>query len=97
MILPAGAPLGNFKELFAAGKRADQLLERHGNESVDMFARLQFSPEDISRSHARLFGEYVYVGPESEDEDPYTEYRPGEGTVMLLFSKFTKESDSPSD
>lgn len=91
---PAGEPVNQFKEVFAAGKRAAQLLARQDSETLDLLVRLQFSPDDIPRSRARFFGEYVYVEPEPDYDDPYTEYRPGEGRVMLLFSKFGDEDDA---
>jgi hypothetical protein len=94
--LPGNQPPGAFSELFASGQRVDEILARKAGEVLDIFARLQFSPEDSPRSRARLFGEYVYVGPDSEDPDPYTEYRPAQGRVMLLFSKFADDSESKS-
>lgn len=92
--LPAGEPLGQFKEVFAAGRRAADLLARLDRETLNLFVRLQFSPDDIPRSRARFFGEHVYVGPEPDDYDPEVEYRPGEGRVILLFSKFPDEGDA---
>lgn len=89
---PAGWPLTQFQEIFAAGDRAETLLAQLERESLDLYARLQFSPDDLPRRRARFFGGYVYVGPEpDEEDDPYTEYHPGEGRVLLLFSKFADE------
>lgn len=92
--VPAGEPLNRFKEVFAAGRRAVDLLGLGwpDNEVRDVFVRLEFSPDDISRSHARFFGEYVYIGPEPDEDEgpPFEEYRPGEGRPILLFSKFAK-------
>lgn len=94
IVRPAGEPFGGFKELFAAGKRADELLPHQGAESLGIYARLQFSPDDTPRSRARFFGEYVYMDPEPEDEDPFAEWRPGEGRIILLFSKLAGEDDT---
>jgi len=97
--LPVGKPLDHFKEVFAAGRRAVDFLKLQDRETLDLFVRLQFSPDDIPGSRARFFGEYVYVGPEEDDYDPSMEYeyRPGEGRVILLFSKFVDEDNAPAD
>jgi len=94
---PGGEPLVRFKEIFAASKRAADLLAHRGRETLDLFVRLQFSPDDIPRSRARFFGEYLYVGPEQEDDDPYMQYHPGEGRAILLFSKFVDENGARDD
>jgi hypothetical protein len=87
VISPVGEPLRRFRELFATGTRAAELLARHEADALDLFVRLQFSPDDIPRSYARFFGEYVDVGGEElPDDDPSMEYVPAEGRVILLFS-----------
>lgn len=88
--MPIGEPLCKFKEIFATGKRAMDLVASQDRDSLDLFVRLQFSPDDIPTIYARFFGEYVYVGPEPGEDNPYMEFVPGEGRVILLFSKFAE-------
>jgi hypothetical protein len=76
-----------FSELYATGTRANKLLElAQKKEPVDLYARLQFTEQDISSPKAILFG-HSYYDTGDDYGDPNEHYVAPEGRSILLFSK----------
>ncbi|NQT74191.1 MAG: DUF4062 domain-containing protein [Chloroflexi bacterium] len=76
-----------FQELYATGVRAEIFLElaRTNRKSIELYARLQFSEQDVRRIQGEFFGHSYSV-----DEifgDPFIKYVPAEGKSILLFTK----------
>ncbi len=73
-----------FKELYATGSTVTRFLElAESKKPVDIYARLQFTEQDIHCVRGEFFGYGYYVTPEPDDEC----YVSPEGKAMLLFSK----------
>ena len=93
VVQPKSPTMSDFTELYATGARANHLLSLIATkEPQDFFATLQFAEDDVPLTHGRFFGFRAYVGPEPEDYDPGGpyEYIPGQGKVILLFSKMAE-------
>ena len=85
IVKPKGHPIKQFTELYATGKRAEELLDRKLEGPIDLYARLQFSPKDVHLTHAQFFGSEYMVAELNYDDG--TRWEPGEGKMILLFSK----------
>ena len=70
-----------------SGRRFQLLQVLTQNGTVDLYARLQFSEEDVNSFRAKFFGVSGYSWEEESDEDPDLVYTPPEGKIILLFSK----------
>jgi hypothetical protein len=76
-----------FNRLYATGTRVTLLLDLISKkEPVDLYARLQFTEQDIKRDEGQFFGETTYYS-DDDQSDPNEIYVPPEGKSILLFSK----------
>lgn len=76
-----------FNELYATGPRVNKLLQLIDMKTItDLYARVQFSEEDVPRIHGLFFGDSYYDYEEPSD-DPHLLYVSPEGKAILLFSK----------
>jgi len=80
-----------FNELYATGiKAANTLIGLINNkEPIDLYARLQFSEQDVDRVRGEFFGTSFYDGSLDDFVDPNEIYIPPAGKAILLFSKMT--------
>jgi hypothetical protein len=86
---PEGSDMKPFQEIYASAQTVDGFLAlTESKEPVDLYARLQFTEQDVRRVHAQFFGESYYDEPEYGD--PNERYVAPEGKVILLFSKLPK-------
>lgn len=77
-----------FGEMYATGNRIDTFQELIAAQSVELYARLQFTAEDVRQVRAEFFGDtYLDLGTEEPDDNPNVLYVPPEGKVILLFTK----------
>ena len=80
--------IGAFRSipLCATGTTVDAFLALTRTPAEhDIYARVQFSPDDVSSVRAELFGHYVQMFDGYDDQD--TTWIPAEGRVILQFSK----------
>lgn len=76
-----------FRELFATGQKANAILELiKKKKPIDIYARLQFTEQDIKSTSGEFFGYTHYFSPD-DIPDPNETYIPPEGKAILLFSK----------
>ena len=86
---PEGPDLKRFHEIYASAQNVGRFLAlTEGKKPVDLYARLQFTEQDIRRVRAQFFGESYYDEPDYGD--PNEHYVAPEGKVILLFSKQPK-------
>lgn len=79
--------VGSFDQIYASGLRVDEFLSVMANrQPVEVYARLQFTPDDVPSGRAQFFG-YSYHYEDPEPGDPDVEYLAPEGRVILVFSK----------
>ena len=74
--------------LLASGKSVDELLTavpKKADTTIDLYARLMFSADDIGRTQARFFSTSFYVGGYMGDSDIV--YESAEGKLALVFTK----------
>jgi Domain of unknown function (DUF4062) len=84
---PKHKDMEGFREIYASGLRVDEFLSlANAREPVDIYARLQFTPDDVPRGSAEFFGYHIEYS-EPEPEEPEVIYVAPEGRVILLFSK----------
>ena len=89
MILePKHNDMNGFKTIYTSGfLRTNHFLSLiDTRKPADIYARLQFAPDDVSHERAEFFG-YQYQISEEEPGDPDVGYVSPEGKVILLFSK----------
>jgi hypothetical protein len=84
----------DFTELFATGDRIDTVRKLGAEKEADIYARLQFSTEDVTNERARFLGHrftssgaFVFTNPAISQFLGGTTYVAPEGKVLLLFSK----------
>lgn len=83
---PESADMKRFHEIYASAQTVDRFLAlAAGNDPVDLYARLQFTEQDVRQVHAEFFGQSYYEEPDFSD--PNERYVAPEGKVILLFSK----------
>jgi hypothetical protein len=83
---PEGSEMKRFRELYASSHEVDRFLALVNLRApVDLYARLQFTEQDIRNIQAQFFGESYYDEPDFGD--PNERYVAPEGKVILLFSK----------
>jgi hypothetical protein len=88
---PTGSDMRHFREVYASAHNVDSFLELvESKEPVDLYARLQFSEEDVPATQAQFFGESYYGEPDYGDPDEH--YVAPDGRVILLFSKRPKNA-----
>lgn len=84
---PKQDDMKGFRTIYASGLRTNKFLSLlNTKDPVDIYARLQFSPDDVSDERAEFFG-YHYENSEEEQGDPNVVYVSSEGKVILLFSR----------
>jgi hypothetical protein len=84
---PKHDDMKGFRTIYASGLRADKFLSlMDTREPVDIYARLEFAPDDVSHVRAEFF-DYEYQASEVDQGDPDVGYVESEGKVILLFSK----------
>lgn len=88
IIKPHHKDMDGFKELYASGSRVDEFLSlmSGSRRPIEIHARLQFTPDDISHVQAEFFG-YGYYDEPDDPGDPNVRYLAPSGKVILLFSK----------
>ncbi|MDO8669817.1 MAG: DUF4062 domain-containing protein [Dehalococcoidia bacterium] len=80
-----------FRELYAAGSRADQLIELASGQGVkDLYARMEFAEQDVSRSSGVFFG-YTTHAWDYDPGDSDEVWVAPEGKAILLFTKIASE------
>jgi hypothetical protein len=78
--------LEGFRELYATGRDIDAFVALMKAKSVDLFAQLRFTEEDVREVRAEFLGRSQYDDG-SLDGNPNEIYVPPEGKVILLFTK----------
>ena len=63
------------------------LIQAHTTTPADVYARIQFSPKNVSRHRAEVFGDTYGVYDPADDYNPYEVWVPAEGQAILQFSK----------
>jgi hypothetical protein len=78
-----------FNEMYATGNKVDALRTLIKAKEADLYAQLQFTPEDVNGVHGEFLGRTEYDGDDGYDDqsDPNEVYVPPEGKAILLFTK----------
>jgi hypothetical protein len=86
ILKPNHKDMKDFKEIYASGTRVYEFLSlMDTKQHVEVYARLEFTPDDVRDVRGEFFGYEYEPGPDIED-GPYVYVAP-EGKVILLFSK----------
>jgi hypothetical protein len=74
-------------EIYAAGNHVDRFTALVQEKDVELYARLQFSEEDVKSNHAEFLGRHYDEDENNYDDGTNLVYVAPEGKVILLFSK----------
>ncbi len=86
---PIAKDMAGFKDIYATGLSADKFLPLvEARKPIDIYARLQFTPDDVRNVPGQFFEESGFYEEEPpEPEEPNSYYIAPEGKATLLFSK----------
>jgi hypothetical protein len=74
-------------QIFAAGKTIDKFRKLIDSKEADLYAQLQFTPDDVRRVQGEFLGRTEWQDDEPDYGDPREVYIAPEGKAILLFTK----------
>jgi len=88
VVQPADSVItAGFYQIFSTGKTIDKFRKLIDSKEADLYAQLQFTPDDVRRVHGEFLGRTEWQDDEPDYGDPREVHIAPEGKAILLFTK----------